>query len=65
MPSFAERVVLAGELAAARPGIGQPEVAADRTAVAVAALPPRLAVACIPPVALPRIVPVGHTGRMR
>ena len=56
MPSFAARVGLA-----ARPGsIGQP----GSTAVAVAALPPQLAVACTPPEALPHIVPVGHTGRM-
>ena len=62
MPPFAERVVLAGKPAAVRSGIGQPEVAAGSTAVAAAALPPRLAMACIPPVALPYIVPVGHMG---
>jgi hypothetical protein len=67
MPSFAERVVLAEKSVAVRPGIGigQPGVAAGSTAVAAAALPLQLAVACIPPVALPHIAPVGHTGRMR
>ncbi len=58
MPPFAERVVLAGKPAAVHSGIGQSEVAAGSTAVAAAALPPRL-------VALPHIVPVGHMGRMR
>ena len=65
MPSSAARVGLAGKLATARPaGIGQPG-AASSTAAAVAALQPQLAVACILPVALPHIVPVVHTGRMR
>ena len=61
MPSFAAQVGPAG--VTARPGIGQPGIAGS-TAVAVAALPPQLAVACIPPEALPHIEPVGHTGRM-
>lgn len=64
MPFFAARVVLAEKPTPARSGIGRPGIAGS-TAVAVAARPPQLAVACIPPVALPHIAPVGHTGRMR
>jgi len=61
MPSFAARVVPVG-----KPGIGTPGVVGNTAvAVAAAALTSQLAVACIPPVALPHIVPVGHMGRMR
>ena len=63
-PSFAARAGNAGKPAAARPGIGRPGIVDSNTAAAAAAaLPLQLAVAYIPPVALPHIVLVGHTGR--
>ena len=69
MPFFAARVVLvlagSARTGIARPGVAGSTAVAVAVAVAAAARPPQLAVACIPPVALPHIVPVGRTGRMR
>jgi hypothetical protein len=61
-PSFAPRAGTAGKPATARPDIGRPGIV-DNNAAAAAALPLQLAVACIPPAALPHIELVEHTGR--
>ena len=60
-PSFAAQAGTVGKPATARSDIGQPGIV-DNTVAAVALLL-RLAVACILPVTLPRIVLVGRTGR--